>query len=124
MAKDSIKDGAPYEPRPNRPKSSYRRPTRPLTECGSTKQEERQSNLQQRGARKTLNGASGLSTSLLCETHSSGVTRREKSLLTAPVRIIVVISVVGDLLPTTPVGLDRPDLTIGSGVVDKGYPLT
>ena len=60
----------------------------------------------------------------LYETHSSGAIRRERSLLTAPVRSIVVISVVGDLLPTTPVGLDRPDLTIGSGVVDKGYPLT
>src|SRR5215217_7715969 len=60
----------------------------------------------------------------LYETHSSGAIRREQSLLTAPVRIIVVISVVGDLLPTTPVGLDRPDLTVASGVVDIGYPLT
>ena len=69
-------------------------------------------------------GASGLPTSLLCETHSSGATRREQSLLTAPVRIDVVISVVGDLEPTTPVRLDRPDLTVASGVADKGYPLT
>ena len=72
----------------------------------------------------TRDGASGLPTSLLCETHSSGATRREKSLLTAPVRIDVPISVVGDLLPTTPAWLDRPDLTVGSGVVDIGYPLT
>src|SRR5829696_5560662 len=69
-------------------------------------------------------GASGLPTSLLCETHSSGATRGEQSLLTAPVRIAIVISVVGDFLPTTPVGLDRPDLTVASGVVDIGYPLT
>ena len=72
----------------------------------------------------TRNGTSGLQISLLCETHSSGATRREKSLLTAPVRIDVVISVVGNLLPTTPAWLDRPDLTVGSGVVDIGYPLT
>jgi hypothetical protein len=72
----------------------------------------------------TRDGASGLPISLLCETHSSGATRREQSLLTAPVRIAVVISVVGDLLPATPVGLDRPDLSIGSGEVDIGYPLT
>src|SRR5215213_1071401 len=58
------------------------------------------------------------------EPHSCGAIRREQSLLTAPVRIIVVISVVGDLLPTSPVGLDRPDLSVASGVVDKGYPLT
>jgi hypothetical protein len=61
---------------------------------------------------------------LLCETHSSGAIRREQSLFTAPVRLLVVMSVVGDLEPTTPVGLDRPDLTLGSGVIDKGYPLT
>src|SRR5215213_3130182 len=43
---------------------------------------------------------------ILCETHSSGSIRREKSLLlTAPVRIAVVSTVVGDLLPTTPAGL-------------------
>src|SRR5215204_650363 len=85
----------------------------------------RQAYPQQRGARKTHDGgASGLPTSLLCETHSSGATRRERSLFTAPLRIAVVISVVGDLLPTTPVGLDRPDLTVASGVVDIGYPLT
>src|SRR5918993_1130851 len=60
-----------------------------------------------------------------CETHSSGVTRREQSLLTAPVRIAVVSSVVGDLEPASPVGLDRPDLTVGSGdVVFIGYLLT
>jgi hypothetical protein len=58
---DSKKAGAPYKPRPNRPKSSYRRPTRPLSGCGPTKQEERQSNLQQRRARNTRDGASGLS---------------------------------------------------------------
>ena len=87
--------------------------------------EERQSNLQQSGARMTRDGgASGLSTSLLCETHSSGATRREKSLFAPPGRIGVVISVVGDLLPTTSTGLDRPDLTVASGVVDIGYPLT
>src|SRR5215208_8423266 len=85
----------------------------------------RQAYPQQRGARMTRDGASGLQISLLCETYSSGPTRREQSLLlTAPVRIIVVISVVGDLLPTSPVGLDRPDLSVASGVVDKGYPLT
>jgi hypothetical protein len=37
----------------------------------------------------TRDGISGLQISLLCETHSSGATRREKSLLlTAPVRLI------------------------------------
>src|SRR5215208_70298 len=61
---------------------------------------------------------------LLCETHSSGAIRREQSLLAAPVRIAVVISVVGDLLPTAPVRLDRPDLVVASGVVDKSYLLT
>jgi hypothetical protein len=62
----------------------------------------------------------------LCETHSSEPTRRKKSLLTAPVRPVVVISVVGDLEPATPVGLDRPDLTVGSGSgdVDIGNLLT
>ena len=60
----------------------------------------------------------------LCETRSSGATRREKSLLTAPEGPVVVISVVGDLLPTTPVGFDRPNLTVGCGVVDVGYLLT
>jgi hypothetical protein len=60
----------------------------------------------------------------LYETHSSGAIRREQSLLAAPVRIAVVSSVVGDLLPTTPVRLDRPDLVVASGVVDKGYLLT
>src|SRR5829696_7946144 len=86
----------------------------------------RQSNPEQRGARKTHDGgASGLPTSLLCETHSSGATRREQSLLTAPVRIAVVISVVGDWLPTTPAGCDRIDLSVGGcGVVDIGYLLT
>src|ERR687897_824186 len=58
-----------------------------------------------------------------CETHSSGVTRREQSLLTTPVRIAVVISVVGDLEPVSPVGLDRVDLFVVSGVVGKCYPL-
>jgi len=72
----------------------------------------------------TRDGASGLQISLLCETYSSGATRREKSLLTAPVRIAVVISVVGDLEPTTPAGFDRPDLTVASGVVDIGNLLT
>jgi hypothetical protein len=69
-------------------------------------------------------GASGLPTSVLRQTHSSGATRREQSLFTAPVRIAVVISVVGGLLPTTPAGLDSPDLSVGSGVVDIGYLLT
>ena len=42
-----------------------------------------------------------------------------------PVRIAVVISVVGDGLPTTPAGVDRVDLTVGSGdVVDIDYLLT
>ena len=71
-----------------------------------------------------FSGVPGSDLFTLCETHSSGATRREKSLLTAPVRIDVPISVVGDLLPTTPAWLDRPDLTVGSGVVDIGYPLT
>jgi len=84
----------------------------------------RQACPQQRGARNTRDGASGLPTSLLCKTHFPGATRREKWLLTAPVGPVVVISVVGDLVPATPVGLDRPDLVVGSGVVDKGYLLT
>ena len=51
-------------------------------------------------------GASGLSTSLLsAKLTPPGATRREQSLLTAPVRIAVVSTVVGDLLPTTPAGL-------------------
>ena len=91
-----------------------------MNKCKKRPQEERQSNLQQGRARRMRDGSSGLQTSLYCETHSSGSTRREKSLLTAPVRIAVVISVVGDLLPTTPAGLDRPDLTVASGVVDIG----
>ena len=43
-----------------------------------------------------------------------------------PVRILVVSSVVGDLLPTTPAGVDRPDLIVASNVVvvDIGYLLT
>src|SRR5215217_2281602 len=58
-------------------------------------------------------------------TQSSGATRREKSLLPPPVRIIVVSTVVGDWLPTTPAGVDRVDLSVGSGcVVDIGYLLT
>jgi hypothetical protein len=87
-------------------------------------QEKRQSNLQQRGARNTRNDASGLPISLLCETHSSGATRSEKSLLTPPVRIKVGRDVVDDLVLTLPVWFDRVDLTVGSGVVDKGYALT
>jgi hypothetical protein len=39
----------------------------------------RQSNLQQRGAQKTRHGDSGLPPYVLCETHSSGSIRREKS---------------------------------------------
>src|SRR5215204_2929268 len=85
----------------------------------------RQSNLQQRGAQKTRHGDSGLPPYVLCETHSSGSIRREGSLLTAPVRIIVVISVVGDWGPTTPAGFYRIDLSVGSGcLVDIGYLLT
>ena len=61
----------------------------------------------------------------LCETHSSGATRKEESLLSAPVRIIVVSSVVGDWALTTPVGADCIDFSVGcSGVVDIGYLLT
>ncbi len=93
----------------------------------------RRSDLEQRGARKTRDGVSGLPTSLLCETHSSGATRREESLprtttttsFTSPVRIIVVRLVVGDSGLTTPVGLDVIDLGVsGSWVVDIGYVLT
>jgi hypothetical protein len=86
----------------------------------------RQSNLQQRGARR-CHGASGLPTSLLCETHFSGATRREESLplassFTCPVRIIVLRIVAGDWGPTTPVGVDVIDLAVaGCGVVDIGY---
>jgi len=69
----------------------------------------------------TRDGASGLPTSVLCETHSSGPTRREESLLTPPVRIEVGRGVVGDLVHTTSVWFDRVDLTVGSGVVDIGY---
>ena len=72
----------------------------------------------------TRDGTSRLQISLLDETHSSGATRREQSLLAAPVRIAVVISIVGDLLPASPAGLDRPDLTVGSGRVYVGYALT
>ena len=75
-------------------------------------------------ARKRDGAFSGLPISLLCETHSSGASRREESLLAPPVRIAVVISVVGDLLSTTPVGFDRPDLSVGPGDVDIGYLLT
>ena len=64
------------------------------------------------------------SPSLLCETHSSGATRSEKSLLTPPVRIKVGRGVVDDLVLTTSVWFDRVDLTVGSGVVDIGYALT
>jgi hypothetical protein len=40
---------------------------------------------------------------ILCDTHSSGATRREKSLLLAPpVRSIVASTVVGDFLPASP----------------------
>jgi hypothetical protein len=63
--------------------------------------------------------------SLYCgETHSSGATRRENWLLTAPVRIEVGRDVVDDLVLTLPVWFDRVDLTVGSCVVDKGYALT
>src|SRR5215204_376094 len=55
----------------------------------------------------------------LYETHSSGGTRREKSLLLAPpVRILVVSSVVSDWLPTTPAGVDRVDFIVVSVVAD------
>jgi hypothetical protein len=68
--------------------------------------------------------ASPGSRSLLCETHSSGATRREQSLFTAPVRIEVVPIVGGDWGPATPVGLDVMDLCVsGSGIVDIGYAL-
>src|SRR5215208_1564299 len=87
-------------------------------------QEERQSNLQQRGAWNTRDDASRLPISLLCETHTSGATRREKSLLTAPVRIKVGRGVVDDLVLTPPVWFDGVDLFVASGdVVGIGYPL-
>src|SRR5215208_3539970 len=61
----------------------------------------------------------------ICETHSSGATRWEQSLLTAPVRIAVQSSVVGDWEPTTSAGFDRVDLGVGSGdVVAISYALT
>ena len=89
------------------------------------------SDLEQRGARKTRDGVSGLPTSLLCETYSSGATRREESLLrptsafTCPVRIPVLRIVVGDFGITTTVGVDVIDLVVaGSWVVDIGYALT
>ena len=45
--------------------------------------------------------------------------------MSAPVRIIVVSTVVGDWGPTTPAGCDRIDLSVGSGcLVDIGYLLT
>ena len=69
--------------------------------------------------------ASPGSRSLPCDTHSSGATRREQSLLTPPVGIIVVRIVVGYSGPTTSVGLDVIDLGVsGSGIVDIGYGLT
>jgi hypothetical protein len=73
----------------------------------------------------TRDGVSGLQISLLCETHSSGATRKEQSLLTAPVWPVVVKTVVSDLEPSSPVGFDCPNLTIACcGVVDIGYLLT
>jgi hypothetical protein len=88
----------------------------------------RRSNLEQRGARNTRDGASGLPPSVLCETHSSGTTRREESLprltssFTCPVRIPVLRIVVGDSGIATPVGVDVIDLGVsGSWVVDIGY---
>jgi hypothetical protein len=41
--------------------------------------------------------------------------------LSAPVRVAVEISVVGDGLPTTPAGVDGVDLVVLSLVVDIGY---
>ena len=73
----------------------------------------------------TRDGASGLPTSLLCETHSSGATRREKPpLLTAPVRLKVSSTVVGNWGPTTPAGLDRVDFIVVSVVALEGDLLT
>ena len=72
----------------------------------------------------TRDGTSRLQISLLCETHSSDATRREQSLLTAPVRIAVVISVVGDWLPaSSSAGIDGVDLgvTVDRVVGVKGY---
>src|SRR5215217_5588256 len=62
----------------------------------------------------------------LCETHSSAATRRDKSLLTAPVRLIVACTVVGDVESASPIGADRIDLFVGSGsgVVFISYLLT
>ena len=71
----------------------------------------------------TRNGTSGLQISLMCETRSSGATRREKSRLTAPVRIAVQTTVVGDLLPTSPAGVDGVELLVVSVESCKGYPL-
>jgi hypothetical protein len=72
----------------------------------------------------TRDGASGLSTSVRCETHFSGATQREESLLTPPVRIVVGRGVVGDSVFTTPVGFDRIDLGVVSIVSCIGYLLT
>src|SRR5918995_2353434 len=90
---------------------------------GHRRRDRATSNEEEPGIRATMAPPGSQPLYSLYETHSSDATRRKGSLLLAsPVRLIVVISVVGDLLPTTPVGLDRPDLTIGSGEVDIGYP--
>jgi hypothetical protein len=80
---------------------------------------------QQRGARMACDGTSGLQISLLSETHSSGATRREKPLLlTAPVRLKVPSTVVGDWGPTTSAGVDRVDFIVVSVVALEGDLLT
>jgi hypothetical protein len=58
---------------------------------------------------------------LLCAIHSSGPTRREQSLLTPPVRIVIGRGVVGDSVLTTPVGFDSIDLGVVSVISRIGY---
>jgi hypothetical protein len=73
----------------------------------------------------THDGASGLQISLLWETHFSGATRREKSLLlTVPVRLKVSSTVVGNWDPTAPAGFDRIDFIVVSVVALEGDLLT
>src|SRR5215217_1109830 len=81
---------------------------------------------QQSGAQKTRWHLRAPDFLTLCETHSSAATRRDKSLLTAPVRLIVACTVVGDVESASPIGADRIDLFVGSGsgVVFISYLLT
>src|SRR5215212_7987478 len=83
---------------------------------------------QQSGAQKTRWHLRAPDFLTLCETHSSGATRRGQSLLSAPVRLIVACTVVGDVESASPIGADRIDLFVGPGsgstVVFIGYLLT